>query len=108
MLFAGSFESVTDQMRTAAREQMAAGRLIGILTTDEEQTLFADLDVVVVPLGSQTDLAQIARTLFAALRELDALQVDVILARQFAPEGLGVSIADRLLRAAEGRIIPVV
>ena len=106
-LFEGSFEAVTDQIHAIAHDEIAAGNRVGILTTDEEQPLFDDLEVVIVSLGSQHNLPQIARNLFAALRELDSRQVDVILVRQFKAEGLGVSIADRLLRAAEGQIIRV-
>ena len=106
-LFDGPFEAVTDQMRAVAHDEINAGNRVGILTTDGERSLFSDLDLVMVSLGSQTDLEQIARNLFATLRELDAQQVDVILVRQFAAEGLGISIADRLVRAAEGQIILV-
>ncbi len=107
LLFTGPFDAVTDQMQATAHEQLADGKTVGILTTDEDQAFFSDLDATVLSLGSQTDLAQIGRNLFAALRELDTRHVDVILVRQFAAEGLGVSIADRLLRAAEGQVIVV-
>jgi L-threonylcarbamoyladenylate synthase len=50
-------------------------------------------------------LDQVARTLFAALRQLDALGVDAILVHGVEQEGMGLAIWDRLLRAAEGHII---
>jgi L-threonylcarbamoyladenylate synthase len=46
------------------------------------------------------DIAGYARTLFAALRNLDALGVDVIIVEGVAEEGLGVAVMDRLRRAA--------
>jgi len=49
--------------------------------------------------------ADAARRLFAALRALDAAGCDVIVARDIGPEGLGLAIRDRLVRAAEGRVV---
>ncbi len=49
------------------------------------------------------DLQEAARHLFAALRTLDACDVDVILAEVFPDHGLGRAINDRLRRAAAKR-----
>lgn len=49
------------------------------------------------------DLEEAARHLFAALRTLDASDVDVILAEVFPDHGLGRAINDRLRRAAAKR-----
>ena len=46
------------------------------------------------------DLVEAARNLFAGMRRLDALQLDVILAELLPEEGLGRAINDRLRRAA--------
>lgn len=54
-------------------------------------------------LSPQGDLAEAARNLFAALRELDASDVVAILAEHFPDEGLGRAINDRLRRAAAKR-----
>ncbi|MFN2115605.1 MAG: Sua5 family C-terminal domain-containing protein, partial [Anaerolineae bacterium] len=48
-----------------------------------------------------------ARQLFAALHDLDASGVDVILARSFGRRGLALAVDDRLSRAAEGRIVTI-
>lgn len=53
-----------------------------------------------VRLSASGDLDEAARTLFAALRELDASDCDVILAERFPEVGLGRAINDRLRRAA--------
>ncbi|MBZ0296546.1 MAG: threonylcarbamoyl-AMP synthase [Anaerolineae bacterium] len=107
LVFDGEAEAVTRRMRETASQRMADGQRVGLLLTDEDRPAFADLPVVVQPLGAAHDLAHIAQQLFAGLRALDAQQVDVILARQFPAEGMGRAIADRLLRAAEGRVIEV-
>lgn len=51
-------------------------------------------------LSGQGSVTEAARNLFAALRSLDALNVEVILAEFVPNEGLGKAINDRLRRAA--------
>lgn len=51
-------------------------------------------------LSPSGNLAHAAAALFAALRRLDALHLDGIIAERFPAEGLGVAINDRLRRAA--------
>jgi hypothetical protein len=58
-------------------------------------------------MGSRTDLHQIAHVLFGGMRALDAQNVDKILVRVYSTEGIGAAIYDRLLRAAEGRVLQV-
>lgn len=55
---------------------------------------------VLAPSGTTEEAAQ---HLFAAMRELDAMDVDVILAEPVPPQGLGRAINDRLRRAAAER-----
>lgn len=51
-------------------------------------------------LSRQGSLEEAARNLFSALRTLDKMEVDVILAEQVPDTGLGKAINDRLRRAA--------
>ncbi|MGD0174997.1 MAG: L-threonylcarbamoyladenylate synthase [Anaerolineales bacterium] len=76
---------------------------IGLLAVTE---VCSRIDRNIIPfiirdLGSMEDLRQIARNLFADLRELEAEGVDIILTHHFPTEGLGAAINDRLNRAAQ-------
>lgn len=51
-------------------------------------------------LSSTGELAEVAASLFAALRELDKAKLDLIIVDTCEPAGLGEAIMDRLLRAA--------
>lgn len=67
--------------------------------------LAADLDRSlgpdeVVTLGAPRDGVEYARVLYAALREADALGIDLVLAVPPPADGIGVAVADRLRRAA--------
>ncbi len=51
-------------------------------------------------LSEQKSLDEAAQHLFSALHELDQMHFDLIIAERFPEEGLGISINDRLERAA--------
>jgi hypothetical protein len=56
--------------------------------------------VAVRRLSEQNNLREAATNLFRFLRELDALNVDLIVAERVPDQGIGAAINDRLLRAA--------
>lgn len=101
LLFDGERESVLRSMVDEVRRHHRAG----VLMFDEDEEAFDGLGIVASRLGSESDLAQIANNLFSAMRDLDQKNVDVILVRGVKRDGLGLAIWDRLLRAAEGRVI---
>lgn len=73
----------------------APGERIGIISfTDRYPVEHCE---VLSPSG---DLAEAARNLFAAMRRLDAADIDLIVAGSFPSYGLGRAINDRLKRAA--------
>ena len=104
-VFSGPAQAVLEQMQSVAAELNASGGRVGVLVVDEDQGYFENCTLA--RLGSQNDLAQVAHNLFSALRSLDEQGVEVILARLFDPAGLGATLNDRLLRAAEGHVIHV-
>lgn len=54
-----------------------------------------------VELSPKQDLTEAAAQLFAAMRQLDASKLDLIIAQTLPPQGLGLAINDRLTRAAD-------
>ncbi|MCA9065504.1 MAG: threonylcarbamoyl-AMP synthase [Planctomycetaceae bacterium] len=75
-----------------------AGRQCGLLTegTRKHADGFARTEI----LAPTSDNAACAAGFFAALRRLDAANLDVIIAHRFQPVGLGIALNDRLQRAA--------
>ena len=106
VLFRGTLSATLAIMSETAQKHLVAGRRVGVLVADEDACTF-DSPVVTVRLGARRDLATISSNLFAGLRYLDSQQVDVILSRDFGQEGLGSALWDRLIRAAEGRVVMV-
>lgn len=113
LLFEGAFEAVLSAIRLQAGALNAAGERVGLLVCDEDlpsvTTFESDRDsaVMVESVGPYNDLAAVARGLYTALRALDARQPTVILARSYPTHGIGLAIRDRMVRAAEGRLIRV-
>jgi L-threonylcarbamoyladenylate synthase len=74
------FES-TEELQARADKLRHEGKRIGVLDT-------------------ATTIERLAQTVFAQLRDLDAQGVEMILCLLPAPQGLGLAVRDRLLRAA--------
>ena len=108
-LYEGSPEAVAARIAADVRQALAAGQRVGVLAADEDPLVSRLADGLrVEKLGSERDLATIAANLYHALRLLDAEHVDLIVARSFGGNvGLGVTIGDRLRRAAAGRVVLV-
>jgi L-threonylcarbamoyladenylate synthase len=105
-LYSGALDAVLESMRTAAMKSHESGYRVGVLVADEDGEQFST-PTIVRTLGPRQNLAAISHDLFAGLRDLDAQSVDVILTRDFGREGIGTALWDRLVRAAEGRVILV-
>lgn len=105
----GTEEVVATAIFEAARLTKRSGLAVAVLAADEDRpragAIEAGVHVLYLASLGEPDVA--ARRLFAAMRELDGLGVDVIMARTFGRRGLGLAVRDRLLRAAEGRIVYV-
>jgi len=102
---AGDHVAALARIRAEAQAAINAGLRVGVLAFDEDAPALADLPVQIVRLGPAADPEVVAQHLFAALRAIEQTGIDLILARDPGQEGLSLAIRDRLVRAAEGRII---
>ncbi|MEZ0346790.1 MAG: L-threonylcarbamoyladenylate synthase [Infirmifilum sp.] len=94
------------KVREIAREKASGGLRIGILCSDETAKEYEGLGVV-VSLGSRKNLFVVAKNLFRALRYLDQCSVNYIIAEGFEERGLGLTIMNRLRKAAGYNILRV-
>ncbi|MGD0069970.1 MAG: L-threonylcarbamoyladenylate synthase [Candidatus Bathyarchaeia archaeon] len=103
ILVEGAVPAVIKKVKELAESYRLKGAKVGILATDETQTAYkAD---VVKSLGSRFNLAVVAQNLFRLLREVDAENVDVIIAEGVPSEGIGLAIMNRLRKASGYHII---
>jgi L-threonylcarbamoyladenylate synthase len=100
-LFQGDPAAARDAMTALARTAISAGQRVGVIATAGDRRALDGLQVVIAELGPDENAERAAAKLYAALRELDAAQVDIILARE-APrrDGLWRALGDRLRRAS--------
>ena len=130
ILVSGEQEASVSAMGRAVTDAIRAGERVGILAYDDDLPALAEAGALVPELRPLTELqATVARVgassapqavahrLFAALRELDAAEVTVIVARTMSPvmriagaaplpggAGLARAIDDRLIRAAGSHV----
>jgi L-threonylcarbamoyladenylate synthase len=95
--------AIVGKVNELAIYYMRRGSRVGVLCTDE--TLGSYRVDVVKSLGSRNSMAQVARNLFARLREFDLESVDVILAEGVPLEGLGLAVMNRLRKASGYKIV---
>lgn len=79
------------------------GQRVGVLVAEEDRERYPRAVVAVSP-GRRGDLAAWANRLYDCLRQFDQVELDLVVAEGVMEEGLGSAIADRLRRAAGGRV----
>ena len=103
ILVEGGVAAVTVKIKELTKSYKVKGAKVGILATDETQGAYsAD---VVKSMGSRYTLDVVARNLFRLLREVDAENVNVILAEGVSSEGIGLAVMNRLRKASGYHIV---
>jgi L-threonylcarbamoyladenylate synthase len=98
-------EAVYEAMRDKATALNDVGLRVGILALNHEVLNFESVTAQIVVCGR--DNASFAANLFGGLRALDHAGTQAILVRVPQAHGLGLAVRDRLIRAAEGRVLQV-
>ncbi|HLN89126.1 MAG TPA: L-threonylcarbamoyladenylate synthase, partial [Candidatus Binatia bacterium] len=103
ILVEGNVPAVIVKVKELSESYKRKGGKVGILATDETHSAYkAD---VIISLGSRFNLAAVAQNLFRLLREVDAENVDIIIAEGVSSEGLGLAVMNRLRKASGYHII---
>lgn len=101
----GERDKVINRINSFVEEGRRRNRKVGVMLTAETYDM-VEADVK-ISLGSSDSNEEIARNLFATLREFDETGVDVIYSEGFGDNGLGQAVMNRLLKAAGHRVIKV-
>lgn len=101
----GERDKVINRINSFVEEGRRGNRKVGVMLTAETYDM-VEADVK-ISLGSGDSNEEIARNLFATLREFDETGVDVIYSEGFGDNGLGQAVMNRLLKAAGHRVIKV-
>lgn len=87
------------------KARRADGERCAVLCSSDEAEILGNTDTVLT--GAPDDLEAQARRLFSALREADELGCEVIYARKPKPDGLGLALYNRMIRAAAHTVISI-
>lgn len=104
-LIEGEQDAVVAEINRLTAGQMAGGKAVGIICTEETRACYPKGTVRSVGIRAQEET--IAHNLFAVLREFDDLQVDVIYSESFSADHLGRAIMNRLTKAAGYHVVKV-
>jgi len=92
-----------EKMKKLASKYKKQGKKIGILVTSENKNKFNGFKTKIM--GSVNNLRVCANNLFSILRDFDKEKVDIIITEGINSKGLGLTIMDRLRKAAKEKII---
>lgn len=101
----GDEEKAIDKIIDIVHDYINEGKKVGILSSKENIEHYKEGEII--SLGSKSNLSEVAKNLFEALRKFDDLKVDVIISEAFKEEGVGIAIMNRLKKAAGYDIINV-
>ena len=99
----GERKKVIEYIKTQAAEAIKSGERVGIIATEETYLNYSA--TVVQNIGSRDDEAQIARRLYAVLRDFDEDNITRIYSEDFDTPNMGQAIMNRLIKAAGHHII---
>lgn len=103
-LFEGDKAALPSALLRAAEEAVGRGLTVAVVASEETLAEYRGPGHR-ISLGSRRDLAAMASALFGALRRCDQLGAGRVLMEGVEPEGVGLAIANRLRRAASGRVV---
>lgn len=78
---------------------------VGVLCSKETAAKHKTKNVIVM--GSEKDMYEIARNLFASLRKLDELKVNFGLIQEFEDKGIGLAIMNRIRKASSHKAVAI-
>ena len=88
-----------DQCPREEKKQLTARAGLLAFQTPKDASLFESVQV----LSDRGDLTESASNLFQAMRKLDKMHLDILLAEPVPETGIGLAIMDRLRKASGGR-----
>lgn len=99
----GDEDGVIQKINSLVQEQINSGRSVGILTTENHKNQYVNANLILA-YGNKENMYPLAENLYDALREFDKKNIDYIIIEGIDEEGIGYTIMNRLMKAADGNI----
>lgn len=91
-----------DSFRKEVKNILSAQKNVGIMTFDNDRDQYDNENIIYM--GSKNNLSTMAKILFKSFRKMDENGVELIVVRGVEEKGLGLSIMNRLKKAASNNI----
>lgn len=88
--------------RKEVKKILLSEKNVGIMTFDNDKGEYDNKNIIYM--GSQNDLSTMAKILFKSFRKMDENSVELIVVRGVEEKGLGLSIMNRLKKAASNNV----
>jgi len=95
LVYSHDEEKLVNKIKNIASEY----KKVLILSSTENKDKFLNYDVIEI--GSKKNLLEISHNIFKDLRKIDEYDVDIAIIEGVNPEGIGLAIMNRLIRACE-------
>ena len=106
VILRGKPEAVSAEIIRLSEEAAGKGLKVGIIASEEAANIYTAGEVRIM--GARNNAGQLAHNLYRVLREFDDIGADVIYSEDFGgTESMYAAIANRLYKAAGGKIIEV-
>lgn len=101
----GMQKPVAAKINKLIQEEIQKGGQPGIIATEESKTMYKG--GIVKSIGSRNDELSISQNLYGILRDFDELEVTQIFSESFETHKMGITIMNRLMKAAGHQIVRV-
>ena len=91
-----------DSFRKEVKNILSSQKNVGIMTFDNDRDQYDNENIIYM--GSKNNLSTMAKILFKSFRKMDENGVELIVVRGVEEKGLGLSIMNRLKKAASNNI----
>ncbi len=101
-------ENMVNRVKLIAEELLKDHKKVCIAASRETMKEYLELankGVVVIDMGSRSNLFEVARRLFKVLRSFDDISCDVSIVEGFEEKGLGLTIMNRLRKASTSKVL---
>ena len=105
LIVKGEMKKVVEKIQHLLEKSKKENKKAAVLATDETMDYYKDCNVV--SMGRRGDSTQAAHGIFAALRQFDNMEIDIIYAEAVDEKHLGLAVMNRMKKAAGYKIIEV-
>jgi L-threonylcarbamoyladenylate synthase len=100
----GELQRLLDATRRAVLDYKMRGFKVAVISYAETYKHYEGIADSVLVVGSRGNIYEVARNLFATLRTLDKLNVDVAIMEGVEDKGLGLAVMNRVRKASTSRV----